>query len=130
MPKYFAGTAKSLYVGETFIAFNAEPYTTGTVPQLSAAIVIGARQAQSAPQFSVEVTFSGAPGTFEVDVCEASTDAANNYILNPATAAKITTVSANQIARGDVQLNGPFIAINLVALANSVNVTVKITRVS
>lgn len=130
MPKYFAGKATLLNPGESFVAFNAEAYTSGTVPQLSAAICLGPSVGQNQPSISVEITYSGAPGVFSAQVQEASTDTGNNYITNPAAGATITAVSANQVARVNLSVGGPFVAILLASLTNSVNVTVVIRRTS
>jgi hypothetical protein len=76
--------------------------------------------------FSVEVSFSGAPGTFEVDVQTSDTDQDSFYVLNT----KITTgLNASNVGRLEVlSYWALFARISVPTLQNAVNVTAKITR--
>ena len=84
------------------------------------------------PAISVEVHFDSAPGTFELDVQEADTDADAFYILPSTAAYKITTVNATtQNARTDLQTSmGKFIRVLLLTLTNDADCWVKITRLA
>jgi hypothetical protein len=75
--------------------------------------------------FSVEVSFSGAPGAFEVDVMVADTDNPANYIQFT----NITQVNSYNVGRVDV-LNGfaKYVALYLKTLTNAVTITGQITR--
>lgn len=75
--------------------------------------------------FSVEVSFSGAPGTFEVDIMVADTDNPANYIQYT----NITQVNSYNVGRVDV-LNGfaKYVALYLKTLTNAVTITGQITR--
>jgi hypothetical protein len=87
----------------------------------------------SAPRLTYEVSFSGAPGTFELDVQEADIDLNANYVLTAEAAGKITAVDSSQVARADLTSTiGKFQRINVVALANHASVTMiaKVRRVS
>lgn len=76
--------------------------------------------------FSVEITFAGAPGSFEVDVQTADTDQDSFYVLNQ----KITTgLNASNVGRVELPSYWALFArVNIPTLANAVAVTVKLTR--
>lgn len=75
--------------------------------------------------FSVEVSFSGNPGAFEVDVMVADTDNPNNFI--PWTT--ITQVNSTNVGRADV-LNSwaKYVAVYMKTLGNAVTVSAQLTR--
>lgn len=75
--------------------------------------------------FSVEVSFSGNPGAFEIDVMIADTDNPNNYVQFT----NITQVNATNVGRVDV-LNSwaKYVALYMKTLGNAVLVTGQITR--
>jgi hypothetical protein len=75
--------------------------------------------------FSVEVSFSGNPGAFEVDVMVADTDNPNNFIQWT----NITQANPTNVGRADV-LNSwaKYVAVYLKTLTNSVTVTAQLTR--
>jgi len=74
---------------------------------------------------SVELSFSANPGAFQCDVQIADTDADANYI----TIGSITNVNAGFVGRLDLTTLWPkFLRLNMVSLANAVNVTAQVTR--
>lgn len=85
--------------------------------------------AASGSKFVVELAFSGAPGTFEVDVQGAVTDVAAAYNLIggadstqqfSTTSVKITAVNSGNYATFDFETNLPFIRVAIVSITNSV----------
>lgn len=81
--------------------------------------------------YAVELAFvdvngnPAAPGTFEVDVMHATTDAASHYCK----VGTITAVNANNVARLEmVNVVTKFVALNLTALANAVRCIATITK--
>ena len=81
---------------------------------------IGAQQ-----RLSVEIVFSGAPGTFAVNLQTADTDVDANYLLE---GTAISAVNANNVARLEVpQVVANFARLVFTALGNSVTATAKIT---
>jgi hypothetical protein len=75
--------------------------------------------------FSVEVSFSGNPGAFEVDVMVSDTDNPNYFIQWT----NITQVNAFNVGRVDV-LNSwaKYVAVYMKTLGNAVTVTAQLTR--
>lgn len=76
---------------------------------------------------SAEVVFSGAPGTFEVDIMGANDDNPNNYNK----LGTITAVNSNNVGRWDMgdQLWPKFVALYMKTLGNAgVAVTGTVTR--
>lgn len=76
--------------------------------------------------FSVEVAFSGAPGTFEIDVMIADTDDPTHYVQFTT----IATVNAFNVGRVDVLTSwAKYVALYMKTLGNAgVAVTAQITR--
>ena len=75
--------------------------------------------------FAVEVQFSGAPGTFEIDIMGAETDAITNYVK----IGTITTVNANNVGRFETTALYPkYVALYIATLPNVVTTTAKISR--
>ena len=78
--------------------------------------------------FSVEVSFSGAPGAFEVDIMGADTDNPNyfNKVVS------IIAVNSNNVGRfdciGTTLVYPKYVALYMKTLGNSVTVTGQITR--
>ena len=87
-------------------------------------------QGDAAPSVAVEVRFSAAPGTFELDIQEADTDADAFYITPTNTTYQISAVNATTfIARADLSpTGGKFMRVFMKTLTNVVNTTCKITR--
>jgi hypothetical protein len=76
--------------------------------------------------YSMEVSFSGAPGTFEVDIQTSDTDQDGFYVTNT----KLTSgLNANNVGRIEmVSYWALFTRVNIPTLTNAVTVTVKMTR--
>lgn len=80
---------------------------------------------------SFELTFSANPGTFEVDIMGANTDAAPNYIqLGSITGTGSTTVGGGFVYRYDMATNlwPTYVAAYMKTLGNAVLVTLTATR--
>jgi hypothetical protein len=124
MPGY-AGTAQATLIRNNTQAFfwNNEAATTGV---LSVAYELERINRSYYPWgYAVEVQFSGAPGTFEVDIMEAETDKAANYIK----VGSITAVNATNVGRFEtVSLYPKYVALLILTLPNTVNITAKLTR--
>ena len=75
---------------------------------------------------SFEVQFSGAPGTFEIDLMGANTDAVGNYIQ----IGNITTVNGSNVGRWDMPSNiwPKYVAGYIKTLTNAVNTTLIVTK--
>jgi hypothetical protein len=75
--------------------------------------------------FAVEVQFSGAPGTFELDIMGAETDVKGNYVK----LGSITSVNSSNVGRFDALTFFPkYVAAFMTTLGNAVNTTCKVTR--
>ncbi len=106
---------------------------TPAAGQASIAICLAAGDNQPAPMVSLEGIFSGAPGTFEVDVQEADTDADAFYITPAAPAYTITALgnSTSNSFRVDLQpTGGKFMRAKLVSRANNVTLILKASRLA
>jgi hypothetical protein len=131
MPAY-AGSGQAQLLRENRQVFcwqNETVPASATTGSLSVAFQLERVRSVSYPWgFSVEVSFSGAPGTFEVDVMGADTD--NALYFNKV--GSITAVNANNVGRFDgigSNLTYPkYVALYLKTLSNSVNVTGQLTR--
>lgn len=75
---------------------------------------------------SFEVWFSGAPGTFEIDIMGANNDLYTNYVQ----IGNITAVNSFNVGRWDMPTNiwPKYIAAYMKTLANAVNVTLQATH--
>ena len=94
-----AGQAVLLRCGEQLTLWNNQVITAGTTTSLAVQVEWIKSGFFFVPKLSVEIVFSGAPGTFEIDVQYAETDTGNNYIASTTT---ITTVNSNNVARWDL----------------------------
>ncbi len=129
MPNYNTLAAipiPAIYPGDQFLLFNAEQ---PTAPQASQQVCLAnAPNATSLPGVAVEISFSAAPGAFNVQVQEADTDIDAAYITIPTTGT-ITAVSATNFARVEFPtLKAKFLRILLSSRTNAVNLTAKVTR--
>jgi hypothetical protein len=125
-----AASATQLPVNDGNVAME-----TQAVGAVSIAVNLQTQATDPPAGVAWEIRFSGAPGTFEIDIQEADTDADAFYVL-PSSAVnansalyKITAVIANNVAR--VEIPGPlskFQRAKIVALGNAVNVSIKATR--
>ena len=82
------------------------------------------------PGVSFEVVFSGAPGTFEIDIMVANNDngvpSPGNYVQ----VGTITTVNASNVGRFDLSddYSPRYIAAFMKTLSNSVKVTLQVSK--
>jgi hypothetical protein len=79
---------------------------------------------------SFEVTFSGGPGTFEIDILGANTDNPQNYIQIGTIVSVSSYVPGFYVARWDMPSNVwvKYVAAYMKTLTNAVNVTLQATR--
>ena len=131
MPAY-AGTNQGLLLRENRQAYcwqNETVPASAATGSLSVSFQLERVRSVSYPWgFSVEASFSGAPGIFEIDVMGADTDNANYYNK----IGSITAVNANNVGRFDAvgaNLTYPkYVALYMKTLTNVVTVTAQITR--
>jgi hypothetical protein len=126
MPGYpGSGLAKLLSMSQQAYFFANELVSLG---ELSTAFELQRVTSTYYPWgFAVEVAFSGPPGTFEIDVMGAETDAAANYDK----LGSITAVNAGNVGRFEGLTYYPrYVALLVVALGNAatISVTAKVTR--
>jgi hypothetical protein len=114
----------ALYPGDTTLVFNAEQ---PVAPQSSVAVALSQSPHEGVvPSVSVEGFFSGAPGVFEIDLQSADVDADAFYVSY---ANVINAVGGNNTFRGEFpNVKAKFVRARLVARANAVNLTLRITR--
>lgn len=123
----------ALAAGDTGTLFNNESIIAGqaSIPFT----VVGSRAAGSpAPACSFELSFSAAPGAFELDIQEAAaTDADGFYATSSVgTTFQITAVNATTfIAWADtIPIGGKFVRVFMKTLTNAVKTTVKVTALA
>jgi len=125
MPAYGSATAvPAIYAGDSYTVWNAETPSTSTASQQVALIP---NQDGGLYSISVEIQFSGDPGSFEVDIQDADTDTANAY-QNLLGLYAITAVNSAFWARLEVQLKSKFVRLYLASRTNSVTLTAKVSR--
>jgi hypothetical protein len=127
-PAYNASPPIALSSGDVGIAWNAETPTPGNgLASASQQFTIFNTNNVGGTPFSVDGKFSGAPGTFEVDVQVASTDSDTNY--QTCSNCNITTVDSvnNTFHLDAVQVNTRFIRLLMRSRANSVSITANFT---
>jgi hypothetical protein len=79
--------------------------------------------------FAVEVQFSGAPGTFEIDVMGAETDNGAPLPGNYVKIGMINAVNASNVGRFETMALYPkYVALYVATLPNAVTITAKISR--
>lgn len=128
MPAYQTSTPPAIvamYPGDQEYLFNAESTATITTSiQKYLAPDVGTSNVEC----MIEGFFSGAPGTFELDIQFASTDG-NQYYETPTGYGQITAVDANNhFAFKYSPAYGPFVRAYMKTVGNTVNLTVKVTR--
>lgn len=144
-----AQAVTALYPGQSIYLFGVPTVTTAPVPPLddtnvafetvtagessiSVSLATGL-PGNPPPMVCVEISFSAAPGAFELDIQEADTDADAFYILMTANSAyKVTSVNATTfIARADLSpTGGKFMRVTIPTLTNAVKCKVKLTRLA
>lgn len=130
---YLFGTLKAgatqLPVDDGSVAFETVAVGEASI----AACLAGRKEAGSPPAVSLEVIFNGNPGTFEIDLQEASVDADAHYLLPSNASYKITSATqkgSNWVAYvDDIPTGGKFQRVYVAALQNvaTVGMTAKLT---
>lgn len=134
MPAYpGAGLAAPLLMNRKVYLWQNDTVPVGTFPgSLSTAFQPDRVPNVSYPWgLSFELTFSANPGTFEVDIMGANTDASPNYILlGSITGTGTTTVGGGYVYRYDMASNlwPLYVAAWMKTLPNAVNVTLTAIR--
>jgi len=125
-PVYNAGSPLYLSAGQVLTVWSAETPTPGN-GTTAASIQVALPLSSLTGGFAVDGKFSGAPGTFEVDVQVAAVDADTNYqtVAN----GSITTVdSTNNTFHFDgTTVKAKFVRLLMRSRTNSVSVTATIT---
>jgi hypothetical protein len=125
MPGYPGrGLAKLLYDNQQIYLFQNEIVAAG---QRSIAMALSKQTGKhhGVDGFSVEASFAGAPGTFELDVQVADTDDPLFYV----TLGSITVVNPTNVGRFvQVGIPGKYVCVQVNSLANAVGLMVKLTR--
>lgn len=119
----YSGVVNYLAKGDIGVCFQAE---TPGAPQASIEFALIEKPGEGIKTISVEGSFNGAPGAFEIDVQESNTDADVNYQV--VGGGQITAVTANNTFRADLQLSGKFVRLNILSRTNAVGLLAKITR--
>lgn len=128
MPGY-SGSGQAAVIGQG-LQVHLFDHDTVSVSESSIACLISRLQGSFYPWgVSYEIAFSGAPGTFEIDVQTADTDADAYYV----TIASITTGALNAGNVGRIELPNfwaRYTRVKVVSFANAatVNLTVLLTR--
>jgi hypothetical protein len=125
MPNYTNNSqATLLYENRQQFMWNNESVPAGT---LSIAFQIRRTTGTFYPWgTSFELTFSGNPGAFEIDIMGANTDNKGNYIQ----LGNITSVNGSYVGRWDMPSNvwPKYVAAYVNTLTNAVNITLQVTR--
>jgi hypothetical protein len=127
-PVYNNSTPIFLGVGQSATVWNAETPIPGTGNNsASQQVGLTALSSRAGTPFSVDGKFSGAPGTFEVDVQVANTDSDANY--QTCSNCNITTVDStnNTFHLDAVLVNARFARLLMRSRGNSVNITATFT---
>ena len=129
-PAYNASAPMALYPNNQIKLYNAEDPLTGTFSQQ---FLVPQTAQQPSANLSFEFAFAGNPGAFNYQIQDADTDVTGNYVTIP-TAGTVTAcpITAGGAYTCRVELNpwrGEYGRIYINAQnANSVNVTVKVSR--
>ncbi len=111
------------------VTYEEVPAGTASI----AVSLVGGVDSHGPMSFSVQVQFDSAPGTFEIDVQEADTEADAFYITMSGAAYTISAVNATKnIARADFSAPGgaKFMRVFVKTLTNDADLIVKFTRLS
>lgn len=125
MPGYAGnGQATLMYENTQKFFWNNETVSVG---ELSVAYQLRRVLSSFYPwALSFEVTFSGNPGTLEIDLMGANNDVEGSYVE----LGTITTVNSSYVGRWDMPtyMWPKYVAGYLKTLSNTVNVTLQVTR--
>ena len=126
MPAYNALVPPpAAYPGDKVMLFNAESTATITTSQQ---VYLTSDIGTGVVECLIEGFFSGAPGTFEIDIQFAATDTDKAYIT-PALGGAITAANSNNYFsyKYDPTL-GPFVRALMKTNGNTVNLTLSVLR--
>ena len=135
MPAYGTAKAIQLDLGETATVWSAETPTPGATMGATSLPIALANIPGQTQAISASIAFSGAPGTFEVDLLTSDADSSgpastgnllswSNYVQK----ATVTAVNASNVARLEVTgIKAKFCALQLVSRTNSVSATATVT---
>ncbi len=123
MPTY-SNALPPLSIGDGDTAVVIAPTDTLNATFKSAQVALQHTYAGTQQRVSVEIIFSGAPGTFSLNLQTADTDADANYVSE----GSAVSSAPNNVVRMEVpQVVANFARIVFTALANSVTATGKIS---
>ncbi len=130
MPSYntISTSIPALYPQDSYLLFDAE--STATITKSQQVVLANDNVGQGRQTCVIEGFFSGAPGVFVLLVQFADTDSENYYIAptNGGTINAVTGANHFSFQYDAPGVLGRFIRANLSSCANSVNLTVKVTR--
>lgn len=127
-PVYNATAAPSIQSGQFYTVWSAETPTPGTgTTAASQQVALQVQAGKNGTPFSVDGKFSGAPGTFELDVQVAASDADTNY--QTCSNCAITTVDStnNTFHLDATNTTERFVRLLMRARGNSVTITATVT---
>lgn len=116
----------ALYPGDKQAVFNIEQPVAGTA---SISVALAVRPAGGPNTVSVEGSWSGAPGNFEVDLQTADTDADGMYQIEGSGITQASTTvnaTANTFRAEFINVTANFARLLLKTRANAVNLTASI----
>ena len=120
-----AGQAKLINMSEQKLFFANESVTVG---ELSVAYELSRATSTYYPWgFSVEIGFSGVPGSISIDVVGSDTDDPNNFVK----LGSITAVNATNVGRFEGLTYYPrYVALLITTFANSATVKVMVAKLT
>lgn len=118
--------ANLLNANHQYFLFKNQRPGTGSPNQASVAVQLGRLPWMAYPfGAAIQAQFSGAPGTFNIDVEGAEDDQDAMYVQ----ITSISSVNASNVGRASIGFTYPkFVRVKVTSLTNDVNVTVIITR--
>lgn len=122
---------KGIYPGDSFDVIGSVTggtFETFVAGQSSMAVALGMVYENDPGSLSVEIVFSGAPGTFEVDLQTADDDADAFYTIEGSGISALTNTPAS-VARAEFNnVSARFARVFIKTLTNAVNIAVRICR--
>ena len=123
----------AIYAGDSFNCINNEPSTSYPSGTAAAQVALGQTPGNAEADISAELTFSAAPGAFEIDVQTADTDINGAYQtvsnVGAITTASQTGGTGNYYVRAELHVKAKFARLYVkTQTANAVTITGKISR--
>lgn len=111
--------------------WNADTQAAVTASPFSLAVAVPTQPyTNGQKKVSIEIHFSGAPGTFSIQVQDADTDITGAYASIPfggATPGVVSTVNSSNYARVELNIDGSFLRLNMATPpSNNVAVTAQV----